>query len=306
VPKSQARAIQLDTVDLYTDGSASPNPGPGGWAAILVAGGRRRELSGHETHTTNNRMELRAALEGLRALPRSKKVRVHTDSQYVRLGITAYLPQWRRTGWKTRARRPVANQDLWQALDEETAGREVAWAWVRGHSGHPLNEAADRLAQQAIVHRQTKARPYACPQEECEAYLGVSASLRHARWAVVLMRHGVKSVLHGEQAAATANALVLLAAIHALRRCPKGASVAVHASARYLIDGAARSLNRWRTNGWRTASGGQVLHRAMWEEIASLAAERRVRWEWKAYAPLLAEAEHRAAGGSGKFPEDPR
>ena len=305
MPKSQVRAIPLDTVELYTDGSASPNPGPGGWAAILITGGRRRDLSGHEAPTTNNRMELRAALEGLRALPRSKKVRVHTDSQYVRLGITAYLPQWRRSGWKTRARQPVANQDLWRALDEEIVGREVAWVWVRGHSGHPLNEAADRLAQQAIVQRQTKAHPSTSAQKDCEAFLGVSASPRHARWAVVLMRRGVKTVLHGQQAAATANALVLQAAMHALRRCPKGASVAVHASARYLIDGATRSLDRWRTNGWRTASGGEVQNRAMWEEIASLAAERQVRWEWKADSPLLAEAEHRAAVGSGKTPQDP-
>lgn len=287
-------------VEVYTDGSASPNPGPGGWAAVVVEAGRQRELSGDEAHTTNNRMELRAALEALRALPRSKRIRVHTDSQYLRLGITEYLASWQRAGWKTRARQPVANQDLWQALVEALAGRTVTWVWVRGHSGNPLNEAADQLAQKAASrHRQPPAAARA-HASGCDAYLGASASPRHARWAAVLARHGATTAGSGEVPGATANALILHAALYALRHSPGEAPLTVHASARYLVDGATHSLQRWRTNGWRTTTGGAVRHRELWEAIADLVAKREVRWVWEASSSLLEDAEGIATGRRGK------
>ncbi len=300
MPVNRSAGSHTHAVELYTDGSASPNPGPGGWAAILVEGGTRRELSGREAHTTNNRMELRAAIEGLRALPHNARVRLHTDSQYVRLGITSYLPHWRATGWKTRARQPVANQDLWQALDATLLGREVTWVWVRGHAGNALNEAADRLAQRALRNAATKPRPAPRGTTASAAYLGVSATPAHARWAVVLEHAGRESSFGGEVRGATANALILHAAVEALRRSPKESTLTVCAAARYLIDGAARSLVRWRANGWRTTAGTPVQNKALWEEIARLSEGRVVRWEWKAKSPLLAKAEALAAGTKGK------
>ena len=139
-----------DVVELFTDGACRGNPGPGGWGVILRWRGEERELSGGEPETTNNRMELTAAIRGLAALRRSVKVRVHTDSQYVRDGITRWIKDWKRRGWKTADRKPVKNVDLWKSLEAAIAHHAVEWHWVRGHSGHPENERADALARQAI------------------------------------------------------------------------------------------------------------------------------------------------------------
>ncbi len=140
----------MTPVDIYTDGACRGNPGPGAWAALLIAGRERRELCGAESATTNNRMELSAAIEGLAALKRRCTVRLYTDSTYVLKGITEWLPQWKARGWRTAARAPVKNQDLWQKLDEVAATQDIEWHWVRGHSGHDGNEYVDRLANRAI------------------------------------------------------------------------------------------------------------------------------------------------------------
>jgi ribonuclease HI len=138
-------------VDIFTDGACSGNPGPGGWAAILRFNGTERELSGAETLTTNNRMELQAAIAALEALKRPCTVRVHTDSSYLRDGITRWLPNWKRNGWKTADKKPVKNADLWQRLETATNGHAISWHWVKGHAGHPENERADELARLAIA-----------------------------------------------------------------------------------------------------------------------------------------------------------
>jgi ribonuclease HI len=147
-------------VEIWTDGGCKPNPGPGGWAAILKYGEHVRELSGADPATTNNRMELTAAIQGLAALKRPSRVLLHTDSQYLKEGITRWLSGWQRKGWKTANREPVRNRDLWQALLAAMAPHEVRWAWVRGHAGNPMNERADQLATAArdacvirITHR---------------------------------------------------------------------------------------------------------------------------------------------------------
>ncbi len=137
-------------VEIFTDGACSGNPGPGGWGALLRYNGTERELSGGEAATTNNRMEMMAAIRALEALTRSMTVKLHTDSQYVRDGIMSWLPQWKKRGWKTADKKPVKNVDLWQRLDQAAAAHKVEWIWVRGHAGHPENERADKLAREAI------------------------------------------------------------------------------------------------------------------------------------------------------------
>jgi ribonuclease HI len=140
-----------ETVDLFTDGACSGNPGPGGWGAILRFRGTEKELSGGEMQTTNNRMELMAAIAGLEALKRAVKVRVHTDSMYLKDGITKWIHGWKKKGWKTADKKPVKNVDLWQRLEKAIAEHDVSWHWVRGHAGHAENERADELARTAIA-----------------------------------------------------------------------------------------------------------------------------------------------------------
>ena len=140
----------MSEVQIYTDGACRGNPGPGGWAALLIAGERRKEVSGAEAATTNNRMELKAAIEGLSALKRRCRVLLYTDSKYVLQGITQWLPQWKARGWRTAAREPVKNQDLWERLDAAAAAQDIEWHWVKGHSGDDGNEYVDALANRAI------------------------------------------------------------------------------------------------------------------------------------------------------------
>ena len=138
------------SVEVFTDGACRGNPGPGGWGVLLRYKGSEKTLYGAEPETTNNRMELMAAIRALESLTRQCSVKLTTDSQYVQKGITEWLPNWKRRGWKTAAKKPVKNADLWKRLDEAVAGHEVEWHWVKGHSGHPENELADALANQAI------------------------------------------------------------------------------------------------------------------------------------------------------------
>ena len=140
--------VELPHVVIYTDGGCDPNPGPGGWAALLQYGDRERTLSGVEEQTTNNRMELTAAIQALQALNRSCRVDIYTDSQYLRKGITEWLPGWRRRGWRRKGG-ALANIDLWQTLDKLVQEHEMAWHWVRGHTGSPGNERVDALVRQA-------------------------------------------------------------------------------------------------------------------------------------------------------------
>ena len=138
------------TVEVYTDGACRGNPGPGGWGVLLRYGNTEKELYGGEADTTNNRMELMAAIHALENLKRESKVILTTDSQYVRKGITEWIANWKKRGWKTASKQPVKNKDLWQRLDKAATQHQVEWHWVRGHTGHPENERADELANRGI------------------------------------------------------------------------------------------------------------------------------------------------------------
>ncbi|MEM9573037.1 MAG: ribonuclease HI [Pseudomonadota bacterium] len=134
-------------IQIWTDGACSGNPGPGGWGVLLVSGTRRKELYGGDADTTNNRMELQAAIEALNALKKPSAVTLHTDSTYVKDGLTKWIHGWKKNGWKTAAKKPVKNKDLWQALDEACARHDIKWVWVKGHAGDEGNEKADELAR---------------------------------------------------------------------------------------------------------------------------------------------------------------
>nr|MBL8454944.1 ribonuclease HI [Zoogloeaceae bacterium] len=140
----------MESLDIYTDGACSGNPGPGGWGAIMRSGGHEKEIWGGEPHTTNNRMELTAVIQALACLKRPVAARVHTDSQYVQKGISEWIHGWKKRGWLTAAREPVKNVDLWKALDEAADTHRIDWIWVKGHAGHPENERADALARKGV------------------------------------------------------------------------------------------------------------------------------------------------------------
>ena len=145
-------------VVIYTDGACSGNPGPGGWGAILTSGTHRKELSGGEANTTNNRMELLAAISALEALKKPSKVELHTDSIYVRDGITKWIHGWRKNGWRTADKKPVKNLELWQRLDTATQQHDIDWRWIKGHAGHAQNERADELAREGMQPFQTRGK----------------------------------------------------------------------------------------------------------------------------------------------------
>ena len=142
---------QSTSVEIYTDGACSGNPGPGGWGAILIWGDHRKELNGGEAQTTNNRMELMAAISALEALKKGVEADLYTDSAYVRNGISSWIHGWKRNGWRTADKRPVKNVELWQRLEQALARHQVNWHWIKGHAGHPENERADELAREGMA-----------------------------------------------------------------------------------------------------------------------------------------------------------
>ena len=140
-----------ETVEIYTDGACKINPGVGGWGALILRGGKKHELHGGEPHTTNNRMEMLAVIRALEALEPGTRARLHTDSQYVQLGISEWIHSWKKRGWRTADKKPVKNEDLWRRLDEIAGAHEIEWLWVRGHDGNPGNERADELANLGVA-----------------------------------------------------------------------------------------------------------------------------------------------------------
>lgn len=144
----------LPHVHIYTDGACSRNPGPGGWGAVLICDGFESDLSGGEPQTTNNRMEMMAAVESLKALPLRCRVTLHTDSMYLKDGITLWMQNWKRNGWRTAEKKPVKNRDIWEELDGLLSQHQIEWKWIKGHAGHPENERADALARSGIIKLQ--------------------------------------------------------------------------------------------------------------------------------------------------------
>lgn len=268
------------TVVIYTDGACDPNPGPGGWAAILRQGRHEKAISGGAPQATNNRMELQAALSALKALKRSCQVTLHTDSDYLRRGITEWLAAWQRRGWRTSSRREVRNQDLWQALATEVQRHEIEWRWVRGHAGDPLNERVDRLARAAIP-RASSTREGASPAAEAvqlftrASCLGVSGP---GGWAVVVRRAGEVTSLSGSTAETTANALELHAAIQGLHALSGPCRVQLYTVSKYLHQGITRWVAGWQARGWKTRDGKPVRHRALWLTLKKAASKHQVEW----------------------------
>jgi len=295
-------------VTIYTDGGCRPNPGPGGWGAVILEQGREpRELSGGEPNATNNRMELQAAIEALRSLPEPHRVEVVTDSQYLRRGITEWLPRWRANGWRTADRSPVSNQDLWQSLGEELARHRVTWRWTRGHAGDRHNERADRLAAAAIP------RP-PLPLDDLTAVHLFTAAAQSGRagaggWGVVMRFRERERTLSGREPGGSANRMHLEAAATGLEALRRPSRVHLYTVSDYLHDGATTWLGGWKARGFRTREGGAVSHRDLWLRLDRQLARHRVTWHVLSGSDLpegMTEARRLArAAATGEGSESP-
>jgi ribonuclease HI len=276
-------------VDVYTDGGCDPNPGPGGWAAIVRLGDREWVLSGNDPNTTNNRMELHApaaALALLEGLLGRCRVTLHTDSQYLRQGITDWVAGWVRNGWLTSDKQPVKNQDLWQTLHRLTQAHAVTWQWLKGHAGHPLNERADRLATEALrslrrgpgapdAHHATSGGPpdvEICVKASCHGAQGVGG------WGAVLRTEERTKTLSGGDPQTTANAMLIRGATEALRALKKPCRVTLYSDADYLVKGASLWVQGWQARGWQTRDGKPVANREEWTALLEAARPHQVTW----------------------------
>ncbi len=261
-------------VIIYTDGACDPNPGPGGWAAVLRSGPHEKVLTGHEPHTTNNRMELQAVIAALNALKKPSHVVLHTDSRYVQTGVTEYLERWKARHWQTADKKAVANQDLWQALAEALQRHQIEWVWVKGHAGDPLNERVDQLAVSMIPRS-------ALPVDAAQAihiFTGVSCSGTTGGWAAIIKHGDTVREISGHEDETSANRLHLLAAQRGLEATPAGSIIHLYTPSDYAAQGAMQWVKNWAAQGWRTKEGQPVKHRVVWQAILAASRDRQVEW----------------------------
>ena len=286
-------------VTIYSDGGADPNPGIGGWAAVLRYGEHEKVLSGNEPHATNNRMELQAAISALQTLDRPSQIEFHTDSEYLRRGITEWIDNWAARGWLHKDGRPVANADLWQTLSSLVRQHDIEWRWVKGHAGDPLNERVDQLARQARLEITPAADltgdvPRLYLRASCRGNPGPGG------WGVVLERDDETEQLSGAAVATTNNRMELTAAIEGLQLLPPGSAVQLFTTSDYLYQGATRWIHGWRRRGWQKRGGQPVANADLWQALDRLMEAYMIQWvNAKGQKdPALAEASQLAAAAT--------
>lgn len=288
-PSDRPDKNALPSVTVYTDGGCDPNPGPGGWGAIIRWNDREWVLSGNDPDTTNNRMELQAAAAALALLAELVgrcRVRIHTDSQYLRRGITEWIDTWVRRNWRTSTNDPVKNQDLWRLLHRLSQAHDVSWTWVKGHAGHPLNERVDRLAagaQRALGRGPAAAQAHHPSSEELPPVeICVKGSCRAAQgsggWGAVLRMGEHTRTLSGRESSTTANAMLIQGATGALQALNRPCRVLVYSDAKYLVQGASQWVKGWQSRGWQTHEGKPVANQAAWQALLEAARPHDVTW----------------------------
>ena len=267
----------LPFVTIYTDGGCRPNPGPGGWGAVVLhPDGKPIEMNGADPKATNNRMELQAAIEALRSLDGPHRVELFTDSQYVRKGVTEWMTKWRATGWKTAGKKDVANRDLWEALNVEIERHRIEWKWVRGHTGDKWNERADQLASAAIPRAPLPVDDF----DAVHLFTAVAHSGKNdaGAWAAILSYRGETKELSGRRPGASANQMHITGAGFGLAELSRTVRVHLYTVSDYLKDGASTWIKGWRSRGWTTREGKPVANRALWQRLATLLDRHDVRW----------------------------
>lgn len=285
-------------VTIYSDGGADPNPGIGGWAAILQYGTHEKALTGSDPHTTNNRMELQAAIAALSALQRPCQIEFHTDSEYLRQGITQWISKWAANNWQLKGGKAVANSDLWQQLWPLTQTHTITWHWVKGHAGNPLNERVDELARQARL----KITPAAQVSANA-ARLYIRASCKGnpgpGGWGVVCEQGDESEQASGAVPQTTNNRMELTAAIESLLMLPPGTPVQIFTTSDYLFQGVTQWIHGWRKRNWQKQDGQPVANADLWQALDQLLPNYTARWinakNMPEPSPALAEAAKLAA-----------
>jgi ribonuclease HI len=265
------------SITIYTDGGASPNPGPGGWAAILLHPQQDpQELSGADKHTTNNQMELTAAIEALQRLDVPHHINFYTDSQYLRSGITTWLPNWEARGWQTSQKQKVKNQDLWQKLAGLVKQHQIDWHWTKGHAGNKWNERADQLASAAIPKPDLPLDN----QEAIHVFTGASylGKTKQGGWSVLLRYRDTEKTLTGHEVDTSPNRMHLVAAIKGLEALKKSFPVHLYTPSSYLKDGVTQWTPQWQRRNWQTKEGKPVSNQDLWERLAQLTSGYQIEW----------------------------
>lgn len=266
-----------DEVIIYSDGGSDPNPGIGGWAAILQFGEHEKVLTGNDPDTTNNRMELTAAVRALQALKRPCSINFYTDSQYLRKGITEWIDGWEKKGWKSASGKPVQNVDLWKILKPLTAKHTIEWHWVKGHAGNHMNERVDVLARQArldITPEESLAEdvPKLYIRSSCKGNPGPGA------WGAVLEIDGETEQLSGTETTTTNNRMEIMAAIQGILLLPAGSSVQVFTTSDYLFQGITKWIIGWRRRKWVKKDQKPVANADLWQALDKLIEQYSVKW----------------------------
>lgn len=283
-------------ITIYTDGGADPNPGIGGWAALLQYGEHEKVLTGNDPETTNNRMELQAAIAALQALKRPSTIEFHTDSEYLRQGITEWIEKWAANNWQLKGGRPVQNADLWQTLWPLVKRHEIAWHWVKGHAGDAGNERVDQLARQARLDITPAAQlsddvPRLYVRASCKGNPGPGG------WGAVLEHQGETEQASGAAQATTNNRMEITAVIEGLLLLPPGSSVQIFTTSDYLFQGATQWIHGWRRRNWQKKDGQPVANANLWQALDQISKNYAIRWvNAKGQdTPALAEAAKLAA-----------
>lgn len=266
-----------EEVTIYSDGGSDPNPGIGGWAAILQYGQHERVLTGNDPDTTNNRMELTAAVRALERLKRPCHINFYTDSQYLRRGITEWIEGWAAKGWKSKSGKPIQNVDLWQALWPLVKRHTIEWHWVKGHAGNVMNERVDLLARQARLDITPEE---SLPDDVPRLYLRGSCKGNPGRgaWGAVLEEDGETEQLSGTAVETTNNRMELTAAIEGLLLLPAGSAVQIFTTSDYLYQGITKWIVGWRKRNWKKRDDKPVANADLWQALDSLLEQYSVKW----------------------------
>ena len=287
-------------IRIYTDGACRGNPGDGGWGVVIEHGNDRTEANGAAPDTTNNRMELTAAIEALERMHPGARVRLTTDSAYVRKGITVWVRTWKQNAWRTSRGTAVKNRDLWQRLDAAASRCTVQWQWVKGHSGHPGNTRADKLARDGLLGRiigrsgepDTEAPPAVGrppPPDAIRVYLACEWTARRGRggarhgrgaWAAIVDDNGAETTLGALDDDTTKQRLELTSTVHALAHIEPGRSVEIHTFSHYLEDGITQWLHIWKSQNWHRGAGGRIKNHDLWSALATETERLDVHWRW--------------------------